>query len=93
MPAGQQDQPVKSLILSSLPNLENRARLGTFGTAKKEALDPRASSVAGNSPSQIGLNQVKPVEVHHLIPGRHKIVKEFPAAIVGGIDLRQRPQL
>src|SRR5262245_52688013 len=37
--------------------------------------------------------QIEAIEVHHLDPGRDKVLEELVGAILAGIDLAQRPQL
>src|SRR6476660_5075057 len=38
-------------------------------------------------------DNIKPIEVHHLVPRRHEVAHELLPRIVAGIDLRERTQL
>ena len=38
-------------------------------------------------------SQVETIQVHHLVPHRHKVVHELLLGVRTGIDFRQRPQL
>jgi hypothetical protein len=68
------------------------------GESPKYCRDHRANSsgrLRGDPlSSAAGLRQeVVPVQVHDLVPGRHEITHELVLRVVAGIDLGQRPKL